>query len=204
MRLLLTALLLTSCGQKAQEIAQTPTAPLPTKVILLMGQSNMEGRPTSPGPTIAQDLSAYFGTAIGYIQCAKGSTSIDQWTSSLFQNCLNKVHPKQTVLAVFWYQGESDAYSYASASNWGVKFSALNSNFTAPVIYAQLASLGPSRWSDPRFSYWATVQASQAALNGLMVYTQDLPLSSDDLHLSTQSAIEVGHRMAQRYIGAIQ
>lgn len=157
-----------------------------------------------PGLALASDLAGALQSRIGIVQCAKGGTSLAQWHASLFADCMRTV--KQALrsgelLAVFWYQGESDAYSDSVAQAWPTQFGSLNAQFKVPVIYAQLSTLGQSAQSDVRFAHWSTVQQAQRRAQGLMIETSDLEVSSDGIHLTTASAITVGHRMAEAYLG---
>ena len=161
------------------------------------------GAGVGPGLTLASDLSLALGTDIGIVQCAKGGTSIDQWTQTLFAQCLAQIKAataKAELVGVFWHQGESDAYSDEAARTWPTKFDALNAQFKVPVVYAQLATISTARQQDVRFAHWDLVKRMQVEAKGILVQTSDLALGPDGLHLSTASAIELGHRMAEAFI----
>lgn len=159
-----------------------------------------------PGITLASDLSEKLNSDIGIIQCAKGSTSIDQWRDGLFQKCMelvDKANQYGELIGVFWMQGESDSYSYQASQDWGWKFTDLNSNFDVPVIYAQAAWIDTTIHDTIGFEYWDDIKATQAATNpSHMITSDDLTLRVDGIHLSTASEIIIGHRFADKFMEA--
>lgn len=172
----------------------------------------------SAGYSIAEHIHLHYpGQPVGIVNCAKGATSITQWRPSreentLFGACMKKVYAalSQGNLAfVFFYQGESDALvdGKTIAPEWDAYFAnyvdSMRMKFGSdlPIIYAQI---GKSLTT--RHPYWSVVQERQAAYSApmtAMITTNDLPLMSDGVHLTTEAQNEVGARVVEAWCGLV-
>lgn len=149
---------------------------------------------------------------IALLTCAKGRTSIDQWTSSaerttLYGSCLARVRevggrPR----GMLWYQGESDAQkSPADAVRWAAKFEEMARTFRAdlnmadlPIVIVQLAD--HPRSNAARYPAWDVIQAQQSRPPlpcTATVSAKGLPRNPDDLHLTTAAQRKLGPKLAK-------
>ncbi|RZC86712.1 hypothetical protein C5167_030065 [Papaver somniferum] len=105
------------------------------------------------------------------------------------------------ILAVLWYQGESDTVSPVDAESYGDNLKKFISNFRAdlhrpllPFIQVALASTeGP---------YEGIVRKPQLEMdlpNVLTVDADGLPLGPDGIHLSTRAQTRLGRMLAKAY-----
>lgn len=170
-------------------------------VVLAMGQSNMAGKTPGKNPAVGFTQA----TNIPTINCAVGGTNIDAWqiNGPLDSDCWNDViKSKKQVVAILWYQGESDAW--LNTTTWDSQFIHLVKMWrdrygNVPVIYAQLATEDTP--PNPRGT-WELIKQQQASLyltDSAMVRTDDLP-RQDDVHLTGDACMEVGKRMARAFI----
>jgi sialate O-acetylesterase len=174
-----------------------------------------------PGLEFAKERVRQTGVPIGLVPCAKGGTSMDQWspalarqgTASLYGNLLDRVRRVGgRVTGVLWYQGENDTGTDA-APLYRQKFKDLIVRLRAdlaqpnlPLYYAQLARYvnhvtKPARY----YVEWNVVQEAQRAIESevpqvKMVATIDLE-HGDLIHLSRESLERVGRRFARAVDG---
>jgi hypothetical protein len=179
------------------------------------------GTEVGPGLAFAHALLEQEPTMkIGFILCAWGASSIEEWQRDLGQNslygaCLKPVRAASdygTIAAVLFSQGESDADNpdlypdpILSVENWDAKFitllEALRTDLTAPnlpFLFAQLDNYSGGM----NLPYWDTVKRHQASItlpSVVMIETDDLPLQTD-AHFTTESNVEIGWRFAKAYI----
>jgi sialate O-acetylesterase len=166
-----------------------------------------------PGLEFGREMSRALDVPIGLLPCAKGGTSMAQWSpdaggtgrNALYANLLAQVRRAGgRVSGVVWYQGENDT-GPEPAALYAVKFRELVARLRAdlgqpelPFLYAQLARYA----ADPGKFYaeWNVVREAQrlaeAALpTARMVATVDLELG-DLIHLSRESQDRLGRRFA--------
>lgn len=166
-----------------------------------------------PGLEFGRAMARALDVPIGLLPCAKGGTSMAQWSpdaggtgrNALYANLLAQVRlAAGKVAGVVWYQGENDTGPEPSAV-YGAKFRELVARLRAdlgrpdlPFLYAQLARYA----SDPQKFYaeWNVVREAQrlaeAELPAVrMVATVDLELG-DLIHLSRESQDRLGRRFA--------
>ncbi|UAL11550.1 sialate O-acetylesterase [Caulobacter segnis] len=171
-----------------------------------------------PGLFFARTLRGLNGRPILLVPCAKGGSSIGQWTPSeardtLYGSCLARVREVGgRVKGILWYQGESDAGRPDSAAGWREGFEALVGRFRSdlkaprlPLVLVQLADPPSPEVSAPRtYPCWAAIQAVQAGPTPAcvaMVPAQGLPLKADTLHLTTAGQRVLGGKLAEAMDG---
>ncbi|MBI4664346.1 MAG: sialate O-acetylesterase [Verrucomicrobia bacterium] len=168
---------------------------------------------TGPGLDFAREMVRKFKVPIGLLPCAKGGTSMEQWSpalaaqgpASLYGNLLGQVRlAGGRVTGVLWYQGENDTGTEPSAV-YKTKFQAFVARLRAdlnrpdlPFIYAQLARYVNS--PEKFYLQWNIVQEAQRVSeseipNVRMVATVDLEMG-DLIHLSRGSQDRLGRRFA--------
>lgn len=167
-----------------------------------------------PGLEFARALVAANNVPIGLIACAKGGTSMDQWSpdaggtgrNALYANLLAQVKlAGGRVTGVLWYQGENDSGPEPSAV-YQRKFLALVSRLRAdlgrpdlPFLYAQLGRLANE--VQKFYSEWNVIREAQRTAEALiphsrLVATVDLD-NGDYIHLGRESQDRLGRRFAQ-------
>jgi len=169
-----------------------------------------------PGLEFGVSLVRATNVPVGLIPCAKGGTSMAQWspdlasqgTASLYGNLLHRVRGEGgRVAGIVWYQGENDTGAKPSAlyketfKQFIPKLRSDLGSANLPFYYAQLARY--ANYVAPRSGYyseWNIVQEAQRILEGEvpnvhMVATVDLE-HGDLIHLSRESLERVGRRFA--------
>ncbi len=167
-----------------------------------------------PGLFFARATKVLRPRPILLVPCAKGGSSMAQWTpgggrDTLYGSCLARARavggkPK----GVLWYQGETDAGVADSAQAWRASFETLAARLRTdlgsrrlPIVIVQLADPPSPAISAPKtYPGWAAIQAVQAgALPACvaMVSARSLPEKSDDLHLTTAAQRDLGPRLAE-------
>ena len=169
------------------------------------------------GPALAfgRAYVARTGSTIGFVNCARGGSSIAEWQKgprygSLLWNCLANFGGSGGALTgALVYQGEADAQATGtldgsgttvSPATWGLAFGRFVADLRAEtsrpqlrVVFAQLAHTT----TPAAFPNWGVVQDAQAAIvipGVRMVPTEPANLI-DDVHLDDASAAQVGRRM---------
>lgn len=180
-----------------------------------------------PGLEFARALVAATGVPIGLIACAKGGTSMDQWSpdaggtgrNALYANLLAQVRlAGGRVAGVLWYQGENDS-GPEPAAVYEAKFKAFVARLRAdlgrpdlPFHYAQLGRLANE--VQKFYAEWNVVREAQRKAeaeipHARLVATVDLE-NGDYIHLNRESQDRLGRRFAQaaqgragpRFVGA--
>ncbi|KAK6916400.1 Sialate O-acetylesterase domain [Dillenia turbinata] len=163
-----------------------------------------------PGMAFANGLKSHRGPneIIGLVPCAVGGTAIKEWArgAHLYENMVKRVKESVKdggeVKALLWYQGESDTGSQADAEAYKGKMENLIHNVredlglpSLPVIQVAIAS------GDER--YIEKVREAQKAIdlpNAVCVDAKGLPLKEDNLHLTTEAQVQLGHILADAYL----
>jgi len=172
-----------------------------------------------PGLEFARTLVAATGVPIGLIACAKGGTSMDQWSpdaggtgrNALYANLLAQVKlAGGRVTGALWYQGENDSGPEPSAA-YQRKFLALVARLRAdlgrpdlPFLYAQLGRLANE--VQKFYAEWNVIREAQRTAEAMippparLVATVDLD-NGDYIHLSRESQDRLGRRFAHAALG---
>jgi sialate O-acetylesterase len=161
----------------------------------------------------SRELARALDVPIGLLPCAKGGTSMAQWSpelggsgrAALYANLLAQVRlAGGRVAGVLWYQGENDT-GPEPAEIYQVKFQELVARLRAdlrqpalPFCYAQLARFAnePVKF----YAEWNVVREAQRLAeaempSARMVATVDLE-NADYIHLNRESQDRLGRRFA--------
>ncbi|ESQ79638.1 sialate O-acetylesterase [Asticcacaulis sp. YBE204] len=164
-----------------------------------------------PGLSFAKALKTK--RPVGLVTCAKGGSSLGQWTPNpardrLYGSCLARAKEaagKGRIVGVLWYQGETDGRSNDTASTYGARLTGLVTHVRTDLNDACLpwVIVGLADQPDPAksngYTAWAEVQAQQKAftVNRVgYVSAAGLPKNNDDLHLTTEAQLILGVRLA--------
>ncbi|RZB43674.1 putative carbohydrate esterase [Glycine soja] len=147
---------------------------------------------------------------LGLVPCAVGGTAMKEWArgEELYENMVKRAKESvkerensSEIKAVLWFQGESDAINEEDAAAYKVNMETLIHNVrqdlnlpSLPIIQVALAS-----GSD----YIEKVREAQKAIdlpNVICVDAKGLQLMEDNLHLTTESQIQLGHKLAEAYL----
>jgi len=182
-----------------------PSSPEEIAVLVAAGK-----RGAGPGMFFAKEMLRRTEIPIGLIPCAKGATSLEQWSpagkaqegNSLYGSLLRRVASVGgRICGVLWYQGESDAFANESAS-YGARFRKFIESLRAdlaqgdlPFYYVQLgrniAAYSPS-WNEVQL---AQLQTEQSLKHVGLVAAVDLELK-DSVHVAVGGLERLGQRLA--------
>ncbi|KAM3393201.1 hypothetical protein ACQJBY_014066 [Aegilops geniculata] len=146
---------------------------------------------------------------LGLVPCAVGGTRIWMWARGqpLYEAAVARARAAVAggggaLGAVLWFQGESDTVEVDDARAYGGRMERLvadlREDLGAPnllVIQVGLAS-GEGNYTD-------IVRDAQKSINlpnVILVDAMGLPLSDDQLHLSTEAQLRLGEMLAQAYL----
>ncbi|CAN1276677.1 Probable carbohydrate esterase At4g34215 [Linum perenne] len=154
------------------------------------------------------------GGVIGVVPCGVGGTAIAKWArgEELYENMVKRAKESvkcggegaeiKCLLCLLWYQGESDALTEHDAASYQGKMEELVRNVREdlglpqlPVIQVALAS------GDDR--YIEKVREAQLGMKMEKVVCVDakgLKLQEDNLHLTTEAAVQLGIMLADAYL----
>jgi len=169
-----------------------------------------------PGFFFAKNIVKNFKSPVGLLQCAKGGTGINKWSyhSDLRKEMFSRLGSallKGRLMGCLIYIGEGDTHSFELADNWESTFKELINEIIdfaedkeIPFIFAQLSNIEESRKSKKKHAYkaWDYLKAIQKNIfikNTSIVYTDDLELKDDGLHLKTKSQKELAKRFYEAY-----
>ncbi|TKY50976.1 carbohydrate esterase [Spatholobus suberectus] len=162
-----------------------------------------------PGMAFANALRRRVAGELGLVPCAVGGTAIKEWArgEELYEDMVKrakesvKLHENCEIKGLLWFQGESDATTEDDAAAYKVNMEILIHNVrqdlnlpSLPIIKVALAS-----GSD----YMEKVREAQKAIalpNVICVDAKGLQLKEDNLHLTTESQVQLGHMMAEAYL----
>lgn len=146
---------------------------------------------------------------VGLVPCAVGGTAIKEWArgEELYENMVKrakesvKEHENSEMKALLWFQGESDATTQDDAAAYKLNMETLIHNLrqdlnfpSLPIIQVAIAS-----GSD----YMEKVREAQKAIdlpNVICVDAKGLQLKEDNLHLTTEAQVQLGHMLAEAYL----
>ncbi|KAG8364234.1 hypothetical protein BUALT_Bualt19G0107000 [Buddleja alternifolia] len=161
-----------------------------------------------PGMPFANAAKERVGV-IGLVPCAVGGTAIKEWArgTELYESMVKRAKAAAhggggEIKAVLWYQGESDTSSQHDVDCYKESMERLIENVRAdldlpslPVIQVALASGGEKYIEKIR-----EIQKGIELPNVVCVDAKGLQLNEDNLHLSTEAQIQLGHMLAQAYL----
>ncbi|XP_062076750.1 probable carbohydrate esterase At4g34215 [Humulus lupulus] len=146
---------------------------------------------------------------LGLVPCAVGGTAIKEWgrEERLYKNMIKRakesVKSGGEIRALLWYQGESDTSSEDDVATYQGKMEELIQNVrddlslpSLPIIQVAINS-----GLDERFlEKLREVQLNMKVANVVCVDAKGLELKFDNLHLTTEAQVELGHKLAQAYL----
>ncbi|CAK9136466.1 unnamed protein product [Ilex paraguariensis] len=161
-----------------------------------------------PGMSFANAVKERLGM-MGLVPCAIGGTAIKEWArgTDLYDNMVTRARAAAgdggEIKALLWYQGESDAASQHDAEAYKANMEELIHNVrtdldlpSLPIIQVAIASAGDAK-------YMEKVREAQKAIdlqNVVCVDAKGLQLKEDNLHLTTEAQVQLGHILADAYI----
>ncbi|XP_020209693.1 probable carbohydrate esterase At4g34215 [Cajanus cajan] len=146
---------------------------------------------------------------LGLVPCAVGGPAIREWArgEKLYENMVKrakeslKLDNNCEIKALLWFQGESDTDTEAKAAAYKLNMETLIHNVrqdlhfpSLPIIQVALASGS---------EYMEKVREAQKAIdlpNVICVDAKGLQLQKDNLHLTTEAQVQLGHIMAEAYL----
>ncbi|KAM0025071.1 putative sialate O-acetylesterase domain, SGNH hydrolase superfamily [Helianthus debilis subsp. tardiflorus] len=160
-----------------------------------------------PGMSFVNAVKDYIVGVIDLVPCAVGGTAIKEWDKGqkLYEDMVRRARAAVSsggeIKAMLWYQGESDA-TEADAGLYKVRMENLIHNIRSdlglpslPIIQVAIAS-GNEK-------YIEVVRAAQKAIdlpNVVCVDAKGLELKEDNLHLTTEAQVQLGHMLADAYL----
>ncbi|KAK7280328.1 hypothetical protein RJT34_25391 [Clitoria ternatea] len=147
---------------------------------------------------------------LGLVPCAVGGTALKEWArgEALYENMVKRA--KESVKsdnehckieALLWFQGESDTSSEQDAVSYKVNMETFIHNVrrdlalsSLPIIQVALAS---------GFDKMEKVREAQKAIdvpNVVCVDAKGLALKEDNMHLTTESQVQLGQMLAEAYL----
>ncbi|KAK1677091.1 hypothetical protein QYE76_037939 [Lolium multiflorum] len=179
-----------------------PAMPFAHRVLLSDPAPSSLSEPTAPS-------SASSPVVLGLVPCAVGGTRIWMWARGqpLYEAAVARTRAAVAdgggaLGAVLWFQGESDTVEADDARSYGGKMERLVADLRADlglpsllVIQVGLAS-GEGNYTD----IVREAQQNVNLPNVIYVDAMGLPLSDDQLHLSTEAQLQLGEMLAQAYL----
>ncbi|KAK9286548.1 hypothetical protein L1049_014947 [Liquidambar formosana] len=145
---------------------------------------------------------------VGLVPCAVGGTAIKEWARGehLYENMVKRareaVKDGGEIMALLWYQGESDTSTHHDAEVYKGKMETLIRDVrvdlgapSLPIIQVAIAS-GDAK-------YMEKIREAQQGINlpnVVCVDAKGLPLKEDHLHLTTEAQVQLGHKLADAYL----
>ncbi|KAI8338132.1 SGNH hydrolase-type esterase domain-containing protein [Chlamydoabsidia padenii] len=169
-------------------------------------------RGTSLAPSFADHYSQQVGVPVGFIPCAHGGVTIQQWTEDLYNVMLDKIQlVGGHITGVLWYQGESDAVDLVLAQQykdaWTRWIKQLGQDTL--LVYCQIGRMVTD--DNDMDQAWNMVRKAQ--LDVFCQHHHSLPLAivstldadmDDFIHLSANGLRNIGRRLAEAAVGLIQ
>ncbi|GFP92152.1 probable carbohydrate esterase at4g34215 [Phtheirospermum japonicum] len=159
-----------------------------------------------PGMSFSNAVKERVGV-IGLVPCAVGGTAIKEWArgAHLYENMVRRAKTAVAhgeIKAMLWYQGESDAMSQQAVDSYKENVETLIHNVRAdlnlpslPVIQVAIAS-GDERYVEKI----REIQKEIDLPNVVTVDAKGLQLKEDNLHLTTEAQVQLGHMLADAYL----
>ncbi|GLT98188.1 hypothetical protein SLE2022_204990 [Rubroshorea leprosula] len=162
-----------------------------------------------PGMSFANAVREHVGGGcLGLVPCAVGGTAIKEWArgehlyESMVKRGKESLKSGGEIRALLWFQGESDTSTQHDAEAYQGNMEKLVHNVredlnlpSLPIIQVAIAS-GDARYMDK-------VREAQQRINlpnVVCVDAKGLPLKEDNLHLTTEAQVKLGHLLADAYL----
>ncbi|XP_057783015.1 probable carbohydrate esterase At4g34215 [Salvia miltiorrhiza] len=163
-----------------------------------------------PGMPFANAVKERVG-AIGLVPCAVGGTAIKEWARGehLYENMVKRAKAAVSggdggvITALLWYQGESDTSSQHDVDVYKQKMELLIHNVRADLDLPDLPVVQVALASGTQKKYVDEIRAIQLGIdlpNVVCVDAKGLQLKEDNLHLTTEAQVQLGHKLAQAFL----
>ncbi|CAL9136841.1 unnamed protein product [Musa textilis] len=156
---------------------------------------------------------------LGLVPCAIGGTAIKEWErgSRLYEEMVRRARKAAElgdggeIKAVLWYQGESDTTSHGAAEAYAANIEKLIRDLRMDLSLPSLPFIqaSPGFLLHPQVAiasgdkhYIEKIREAQLGIsmpNVLNVDAMGLPLSEDNLHLTTEAQVLLGNLLAEAY-----
>nr|XP_043623561.1 probable carbohydrate esterase At4g34215 [Erigeron canadensis] len=162
-----------------------------------------------PGMSFANAIKDYIVGVIDLVPCAVGGTAIKEWAKGqkLYEDMVRRakaaVKSGGEIKCLLWYQGESDTDSLHVANCYKLDMENFVHNVRAdlglpdlPIIQVAIASGTDAKCIE-------VVREAQKAIdlpNVVCVDAKGLELKEDNLHLTTEAQVQLGHMLADAYL----
>ncbi|XP_057783026.1 probable carbohydrate esterase At4g34215 [Salvia miltiorrhiza] len=159
-----------------------------------------------PGLAFANALKERVGV-VGLVPCAVAGTQMKDWAPGAehYERMVKRAKAAAArggeIAAVLWYQGEKDTFLKEDADlyrdNVEKLILSLRQHLHLPSLPVILVALASGR------EYMEKVRDAQKGINLPNVVCVDalgLPLQEDNLHITTEAHIKLGHMMAHSYL----
>uniref|UniRef100_A0A453AAR0 Sialate O-acetylesterase domain-containing protein n=1 Tax=Aegilops tauschii subsp. strangulata TaxID=200361 RepID=A0A453AAR0_AEGTS len=148
---------------------------------------------------------------LGLVPCAVGGTRIWMWARGqpLYEAAVARARAAVAggggaLGAVLWFQGESDTIEVDDARAYGGKMERLvadlREDLGSPNLLVIQVSVGLASGEGNYTDIVRDAQRSINLPNVILVDAMGLPLSDDQLHLSTEAQLRLGEMLAQAYL----
>lgn len=160
-----------------------------------------------PGMSFANAVKERVGT-IGLVPCAVGGTAIKEWArgEQLYENMVKRAKAASSggeIKALLWYQGESDTSSQHDVDAYEHNMETFIHNVRTdlnlpnlPIVQVALASGVKSELVEKI----RQIQLGMSVPNVVCVDAKGLALKEDNLHLTTEAQVQLGHALAQSFL----
>ncbi|XP_061368878.1 probable carbohydrate esterase At4g34215 [Gastrolobium bilobum] len=162
-----------------------------------------------PGMSFANAVRQRVVGELGLVPCAVGGTAIKEWArgEELYENMVKRAKDSvkgdnnSEIKALLWYQGESDTSSEHDAEVYRVNMENLIHNVRQDLNLPSLPIIQVAITSGSE--YIEKVREAQKGIDLAKVICVDakgLQLKEDNLHLTTEAQVQLGHMLAEAYL----
>ncbi|WNR46119.1 sialate O-acetylesterase [Paenibacillus roseipurpureus] len=170
-----------------------------------------------PGLSFARTIKPFMdGESIGLIPCAVGGTKIERWISKgdLYREAVSRARSamqRGKLSGILWAQGESDSADFLDAKSYKERLFSLISDLrndlqahNVPFIASKLGGfILPDSYPYTNLVNEALAAASDSFAFYSLVVSKGLSHKGDHLHYDTESAEELGRRMAEAWLKVV-
>jgi len=171
-------------------------------------------------PFALEVLKAFPAWQIGFIPAARGGSCLDQWLPEhenferavwLYERARQN-NPGLELAGILWHQGEADAGSVTTASDYGrrllLTLNGFRQRLAAPAVPVVTGELGYFLADYPQGQEFAVINRQLKQLpaeleNSATVSSQGLQSRGDNIHFDTVSVRTLGVRYAQAYLALL-
>ncbi|KAK6938633.1 Sialate O-acetylesterase domain [Dillenia turbinata] len=145
---------------------------------------------------------------LGLVPCALGNTNISEWARGTFlynrmvTRAKAAVQGGGTIRAILWYQGESDTVTLGNAFNYKQRLEKFIQDVRSDLGLPSLPFIQVAIATAPG-PYKNIVRKAQFGVNlpnVKIVDAQGLPIMWDNIHVSTEGQVKLGHMLADSYL----